>query len=48
MLEGGQNRFEGSGDALLTDPQVAELYLGGAADGGGRSRPRAVNDPYWP
>ena len=31
VLEGGQNRFEGAGDALLTDPQVAELYLGGAA-----------------
>ncbi len=31
VLEGGQNRFEGTGDALLGDPQVAELYLGGAA-----------------
>ncbi|WP_217922053.1 ABC transporter ATP-binding protein [Miltoncostaea oceani] len=31
VLEGGQNRFEGPGDKLLVDPQVAELYLGGAA-----------------
>jgi ABC-type branched-subunit amino acid transport system ATPase component len=30
VLEGGQNRVEGRGDALLADPQVAELYLGGA------------------
>ncbi|WP_217914812.1 ABC transporter ATP-binding protein [Miltoncostaea marina] len=34
VLEGGQNRFEGAGDALLTDPQVAELYLGGTTSGG--------------
>jgi ABC-type branched-subunit amino acid transport system ATPase component len=31
VLENGQNRFEGAGDALLSDPQVADLYLGGAA-----------------
>ena len=31
VLEGGQNRFEGTGRALLEDPKVAELYLGGAA-----------------
>lgn len=31
VLEGGQNRFEGPGETLLTDPQVADLYLGGAA-----------------
>ncbi len=37
VLEGGQNRFEGPGDSLLTDPQVAELYLGGSA--GGRPEP---------
>ncbi|MDX6556004.1 MAG: branched-chain amino acid transport system ATP-binding protein [Miltoncostaeaceae bacterium] len=30
VLEGGQNRVEGRGDALLADPRVAELYLGGA------------------
>jgi ABC-type branched-subunit amino acid transport system ATPase component len=29
VLEGGTNRFEGTGAALLGDPQVAELYLGG-------------------
>ena len=42
VLEGGQNRFEGAGDALLADPQVAELYLGGGgAHGTGRAgRPR--------
>ena len=34
VLEGGQNRFEGGGDTLLTDPQVAELYLGGGATRG--------------
>ena len=33
VLEGGQNRFEGPGPSLLTDPQVAELYLGGAGAG---------------
>jgi ABC-type branched-subunit amino acid transport system ATPase component len=31
VLEGGQNRFEGSGRDLLHDPKVADLYLGGAA-----------------
>ncbi len=31
VLEGGQNRFTGRGSDLLDDPQVAELYLGGAA-----------------
>ena len=31
VLEGGQNRFEGTGRELLDDPKVAELYLGGAA-----------------
>ncbi len=41
VLEGGQNRFEGSGDALLTDPQVADLYLGGA----GRGRPEPPPRP---
>jgi ABC-type branched-subunit amino acid transport system ATPase component len=41
VLENGQNRFEGAGDALLTDPQVAELYLGGA----GRGRPEPPPHP---
>jgi ABC-type branched-subunit amino acid transport system ATPase component len=40
VLEGGQNRFEGAGDALLTDPQVAELYLGGASRGRPEPPPR--------
>jgi len=40
VLENGQNRFEGSGDALLTDPQVADLYLGGAARGRPEPPPR--------
>ncbi len=29
VLELGQNRFEGSGQALLNDPEVKRLYLGG-------------------
>ena len=29
VLEGGRNRFEGAGQALLHDPKVVELYLGG-------------------
>ncbi|MGD9695284.1 MAG: ABC transporter ATP-binding protein [Thermoleophilia bacterium] len=41
VLEGGRNRFEGPGDALLVDPQVAELYLGGAG-AGGRGAPPAT------
>ncbi len=41
VLEGGQNRFEGPGDALLVDPQVAELYLGGTAAPGGVTPPGA-------
>ena len=31
VLDVGQNRFEGRGEELLTDPKVAELYLGGTA-----------------
>ena len=29
VLELGRNRFEGSGQALLADPRVRQLYLGG-------------------
>jgi neutral amino acid transport system ATP-binding protein len=29
VLDLGRNRFEGRGDALLHDPKVVELYLGG-------------------
>ncbi len=29
VLDGGRDRVEGAGAALLNDPQVAELYLGG-------------------
>ena len=29
MLELGQNRYEGSGRAILADPRVRRLYLGG-------------------
>jgi ABC-type branched-subunit amino acid transport system ATPase component len=29
VLAGGQNRLEGRGEALLNDPEVARLYLGG-------------------
>jgi ABC-type branched-subunit amino acid transport system ATPase component len=31
VLDLGQNRFEGPGKKLLSDPKVAELYLGGTA-----------------
>ena len=33
VLESGQNRFTGTGQQLLNDPTVAELYLGGKAAG---------------
>jgi ABC-type branched-subunit amino acid transport system ATPase component len=33
VLELGENRFEGPGRELLDDPQVADLYLGGARRG---------------
>jgi ABC-type branched-subunit amino acid transport system ATPase component len=29
VLELGRNRFEGTGPALLADPEVKRLYLGG-------------------
>ena len=29
VLDGGQNRFEGTGPELLHDPKVVDLYLGG-------------------
>lgn len=31
VLDLGKNRFEGPGSDLISDPKVAELYLGGAA-----------------
>jgi ABC-type branched-subunit amino acid transport system ATPase component len=31
VLETGRNAIEGRGADLLSDPQVAELYLGGSA-----------------
>jgi ABC-type branched-subunit amino acid transport system ATPase component len=31
VLDGGRNRYEGSGPDLLHDPSVVELYLGGVA-----------------
>jgi ABC-type branched-subunit amino acid transport system ATPase component len=31
VLDGGRNAFDGPGEALLGDPKVAALYLGGAA-----------------
>jgi ABC-type branched-subunit amino acid transport system ATPase component len=30
VLDMGRNAFEGEGSALLNDPKVVELYLGGA------------------
>jgi hypothetical protein len=35
VLDLGANRFEGSGDELLADEQVVQLYLGGSARIGG-------------
>ncbi len=29
VLANGENRFEGTGKQLLTDPEVGRLYLGG-------------------
>jgi ABC-type branched-subunit amino acid transport system ATPase component len=40
VLEMGENRFEDAGDALLDNPEVAELYLGG----GGGSKAAAADD----
>ncbi|HMN99052.1 MAG TPA: ABC transporter ATP-binding protein [Miltoncostaeaceae bacterium] len=45
VLEGGTNRFEGTGDALLADPQVAELYLGGVERGRPEPPPPAAVTP---
>ena len=28
LLELGQNRYEGTGDVILNDPRVKQLYLG--------------------
>jgi ABC-type branched-subunit amino acid transport system ATPase component len=42
VLEGGRNRFEGTGDTLLADPQVTELYLGGAPRGRLEPPPRGA------
>jgi ABC-type branched-subunit amino acid transport system ATPase component len=41
VLDLGANRFEGSGQELLSDPKVAELYLGG----GGRLEEGASDTP---
>ena len=39
VLDLGRNAFSGAGSALLHDPKVAELYLGGSATLlGGRPR----------
>jgi neutral amino acid transport system ATP-binding protein len=45
VLEGGQNRFTGTGDELLGDPTVAELYLGGSHAGAAEEdSPAAPNE----
>jgi branched-chain amino acid transport system ATP-binding protein len=41
VLEMGENRFEDTGEALLDDDEVVDLYLGG---GGGRSGEAAGDD----
>lgn len=49
VLEGGRNRYDGAGEALLSDPKVAELYLGGAAadiPAAGGSTPGGIGSPY--
>jgi len=42
VLELGRVRLQGSGGALLNDPQVRELYLGGGAQARADGGPRAV------
>jgi ABC-type branched-subunit amino acid transport system ATPase component len=32
VLDGGEIRYQGEGNELLTDPRVGELYLGGRSD----------------
>ncbi len=50
VLEQGRTAYEGSGEALLKDPKVIELYLGSLADevaemdGTGKSRPSVSGD----
>jgi neutral amino acid transport system ATP-binding protein len=45
VLDLGANRFEGSGEELLTDEKVAELYLGGSAR---IERPEGVSESETP
>jgi branched-chain amino acid transport system ATP-binding protein len=39
VLELGRNRFEGTGRALLANPEVRQMYLGGAGGDGGTPAP---------
>lgn len=43
VLETGRNRFDGTGEQLLRDDRIAELYLGGA--GAGAPRAPAAGPP---
>jgi neutral amino acid transport system ATP-binding protein len=48
VLDMGRNAYEGSGDALLRDPKVAELYLGRstiASSSTSTSAPSGINPP---
>jgi neutral amino acid transport system ATP-binding protein len=48
VLDMGRNAHEGAGDALLHDPRVAELYLGGsrtASSSTSTSAPSGINAP---
>jgi neutral amino acid transport system ATP-binding protein len=48
VLDMGRNAYEGTGDALLRDPKVTELYLGGsriASSSTSRSAHAGVNPP---
>ena len=48
VLDGGQNRFDGSGPDLLHDPKVVELYLGGAVAGVRGETGSAIEDEQRP
>jgi neutral amino acid transport system ATP-binding protein len=48
VLDMGSNAYEGTGDALLRDPQITQLYLGGstiASSSTPTSAPSGINRP---
>ena len=46
VLEFGRNRFEGTGDELLNDPDVRQHYLGGSPSAGGLVAPTAFEPVF--